>query len=164
MTEFWLILAALLIGIPGALFIVMQINAAHRRQVMAYEWNSAEVIRRGQRLDQLEKLTKDAQKKIAELTKENFELRAQVAKLERLATAAIQAPAPDDKTFSVAVFNQEVRRAHMMGQKHRNLDDKWAEINYEDVSAANEDAVRKKMLRKYPPERGFVIESVTLKR
>jgi hypothetical protein len=131
---------------------------------MAYEWNSAEVIRRGQRLDQLEKLTKDAQKKIAELTKENFELRAQVAKLERLATAAIQAPAPDDKTFSVAVFNQEVRRAHMMGQKHRNLDDKWAEINYEDVSAANEDAVRKKMLRKYPPERGFVIESVTLKR
>ncbi|WP_428246408.1 hypothetical protein [Ferrovibrio sp.] len=164
MTEFWLILAALLIGIPGALFIAMQINAAHRRQVMAYEWNSAEVIRRGQRLDQLEKLTKDAQKKIAELTKENFELKAQVIKLERLATVAITAPAPDDKVFNVAVFNQEVRRAHMMGQKHRNLDDKWAEINHEEVSAANEDAVRKKMLRKYPPERGFVIESVTLKR
>lgn len=164
MTEFWLILAALVIGIPGALFIALQINAAHRKQILAYEWSSAEVVRRGQRLDQLEKLTKDAQKKINELTKENTELRVEVAKLERMAAEALQAPAEEDKIFEVAVYNQEVRRAHMMGQKHRNLDDKWAEINYEEIFAPNEDAARKKVMRKYPPERSFVIESITLKR
>lgn len=164
MTEFWLILAALVIGIPGALFIVLQVNAAHRKQVLAYEWSSAEVIRRGQRLDQLEKLAKDAQKKINELTKENTELRVEVAKLERMAAEALQAPTESDKIFQVGIFNQEVRRAHMMGQKHRTLDDKWADINYEEFFAPNEEAARKKAIRKYPPERSFVIENITQKR
>ncbi|MBX3454297.1 hypothetical protein [Ferrovibrio sp.] len=161
MTEFWLILGALIIGIPGAVFIVMQVISAHKRQVMAYEWSTAEVARRGQRLDQLERLTKDAQKRINDLTKENTVLRAEVSKLERMAGQAITGPSPDDKKFQAGITNAEVRRAHMMGQKHRNLDDKWAEINYEDIFAANEEAARKVLLRKYPPERGFVISSLT---
>lgn len=164
MTEFWLILGALVIGIPGAVFIVMQVIAAHKRQVMAYEWSTAEVVRRGQRLDQLERLTKDAQKKINDLTKDNTVLRAEVAKLERLAGQAITGPSPEDKKFQAGITNAEVRRAQMMGQKHRNLDDKWGEINYEDVFAADEEGARKKLLRKYPPERGFVISSLTLAR
>ncbi len=164
MTEFWSILAALVIGIPGAVFIVMQLKAAHRKQVLAYEWSSAEVVRRGQRLDQLEKLTKDAQKKINELTKENTELRMEVAKLERMAGEALQAPSADDKIYQIGIFNMEVRRAHMMGQKHRNLDDKWAEVNFEDFHAPNEDAARKKAMRKYPPERAFMIETINQKR
>jgi len=164
MTEFWLLLGALIIGIPGAVFIVMQVIAAHKRQVMAFEWSSAEVVRRGQRLDQLERLTKDAQKKINELTKENTVLRVEVAKLERMAAQAITGPAAEDKKFQAGITNAEVRRAHMMGQKHRNLDDKWAEVNYEDVFAADEETARKKLLRKYPPERGFVISSLTLEK
>ena len=48
----------------------------------------------------------------------------------------------------------------MMGEKHRQLDDKWGEINYLELKAAGEDEVRRVFMRKFPPERGFVIESV----
>lgn len=159
MMTFWLIMGALLIGVPGAAFIVLQLLAQHKRQVLAYEWSSQEVIRRGQRLDELEKLTRGAQQKIAELTKQKMELEAQVAKLEKLAGQAIAQEA-NQKTFSIGIYNQEVRRAHMMGEKHRQLDDKWGEINYVELPAANEDEVRRTMMRKFPPERGFVIESI----
>jgi len=159
MSGFFLILAALLIGIPGAVFIVLQLISQHKKQVMAYEWSSAEVIRRGQRLDELEKFTKTAQSKIAELNRQKIELEAQVAKLEKLASEAV-AKETNTKTFSIGIFNQEVRRAHMMGEKHRQLDDKWGDINYLELQASNEDEVRRTMMRKFPPERGFVIESV----
>lgn len=159
MSSFFLILSALLIGIPGAVFIVLQLISQHKKQVMAYEWSSAEVVRRGQRLDELEKFTKTAQSKIAELNRQKIELEAQVAKLEKLASEAV-AKETNTKTFSIGIYNQEVRRAHMMGEKHRQLDDKWGDINYLELQASNEDEVRRTMMRKFPPERGFVIESV----
>jgi hypothetical protein len=161
MSGFWLIMGAMLIGVPGATFIVLQLIAQHKRQVMAYEWSSAEVVRRGQRMDELEKLSKTAQSKIAELTKEKFELEAQVAKLEKLASEAV-AQETNTRTFSIGIYNSEVRRAHMMGEKHRQLDDKWGDINYVELNGANEDEVRRTIMRKFPPERGFVIESVQL--
>jgi len=163
MSSFWLIMAAMLIGVPGATFIVLQLIAQHKRQVSAYEWSSAEVVRRGQRMDELEKLSKTAQTKIAELTKQKFELEAQVAKLEKLASAAV-AQETNTKTFSIGIYNSEVRRAHMMGEKHRQLDDKWGEINYLELAASSEDEVRRTIMRKFPPERGFVIESVQMVR
>jgi hypothetical protein len=159
MSGFWLIMGALLIGVPGATFIVLHLIAQHKKQVMAYEWSSAEVVRRGQRLDELEKLSKTAQSKIAELTKQKFELEAQVAKLEKLASQAV-AQETNTRTFSIGIYNSEVRRAHMMGEKHRQLDDKWGEINYVELNGTNEDEVRRTIMRKFPPERGFVIESV----
>lgn len=163
MSSFWLIMAAMLIGVPGATFIVLQMIAQHKRQVSAYEWSSAEVVRRGQRMDELEKLSKTAQSKIAELTKQKFELEAQVAKLEKLASEAV-AQETNSKTFSIGIYNSEVRRAHMMGEKHRQLDDKWGEINYLELAASSEDEVRRTIMRKFPPERGFVIESVQMVR
>lgn len=161
MGSFWLIMGALLIGVPGATFIVLHLITQHKKQVMAYEWSSAEVVRRGQRMDELEKLSKNAQQKIAELTKQKFELEAQVAKLEKLASEAV-AQETNTKTFSIGIYNSEVRRAHMMGEKHRQLDDKWGEINYVELNGAGEDEVRRTIMRKFPPERGFVIESVQL--
>ena len=159
MSGFWLIMGAMLIGVPGATFIVLQLIAQHKKQVMAYEWSSAEVVRRGQRLDELEKLSKTAQQKINELTRQKFELEAQIAKLEKLASEAV-AQETNTKTFSIGIYNSEVRRAHMMGEKHRQLDDKWGDINYVELNAASEDEVRRTIMRKFPPERGFVIESV----
>lgn len=159
MGSFWLIMGAMLIGVPGATFIVLQLIAQHKRQIMAYEWSSAEVVRRGQRMDELEKLAKTAQQKITELNKQKFELEAQIAKLEKLASQAV-AQETNHKTFSIGIYNSEVRRAHMMGEKHRQLDDKWGEINYLELNAASEDEVRRTIMRKFPPERGFVIESV----
>ncbi|WP_300302487.1 hypothetical protein [Ferrovibrio sp.] len=159
MTSFWLIMGALLIGVPGATFIVLQMIAQHKKQIYAYEWSSQEVIRRGQRLDELEKMSRGAQHKIAELTKQKFELEAEIVKLEKLASKAVAAEA-NVKTFSIGIYNSEVRRAHMMGEKHRQLDDKWGEINYVELQATNDDEVRRTIMRKFPPERGFVIESV----
>lgn len=159
MMSFWLILGALLIGLPGAAFIVLQMINQHKRQIMAYEWSAQEVVRRGQRLDELEKLTRGAQQKIAELTRQKIELEAQVAKLEKMAAEAV-AKETNTKTFSIGIYNQEVRRAHMMGEKHRQLDDKWGEINYVELQATSDDEVRRVIMRKFPPERGFVIESV----
>ncbi|QDO98346.1 hypothetical protein FNB15_14165 [Ferrovibrio terrae] len=161
MSSFWLIMAALLIGVPGATFIVLHLIAQHKKQVMAYEWSSAEVVRRGQRMDELEKLSKTAQSKITELTKQKFELEAQIAKLEKLASEAV-AQETNTKTFSIGIFNSEVRRAHMMGEKHRQLDDKWGDINYVELNGTSEDEVRRVIMRKFPPERGFVIESVQM--
>lgn len=159
MTSFWLILGALVIGLPGAAFIVLQMINQHKRQIMAYEWSAQEVVRRGQRLDEMEKLTRGAQQKIAELTRQKIELEAQVAKLEKMAAEAV-AKETNTKTFSIGIYNQEVRRAHMMGEKHRQLDDKWGEINYVELQATSDDEVRRVIMRKFPPERGFVIESV----
>ena len=159
MTSFWLILGALLIGIPGAAFVVLFLINQHKRQVMAYEWSAQEVVRRGQRLDEMERLTKGAQQKITELSRQKTELEAQVAKLEKMAAEAV-AKETNTKTFSVGLYNQEVRRAHMMGEKHRQLDDKWGEINYVELQATSDDEVRRVIMRKFPPERGFVIESV----
>jgi hypothetical protein len=163
MSSFWLIMAAMLVGVPGATFIVLQLIAQHKRQVSAYEWSSAEVVRRGQRMDELEKLSKTAQTKIAELTKQKMELEAQITKLEKLASAAV-AQETNSKTFSIGLYNSEVRRAHMMGEKHRQLDDKWGEINYLELNGTSEDEVRRVIMRKFPPERGFVIESVQMVR
>jgi hypothetical protein len=159
MSGFWLVMGAMLIGVPGATFIVLQLIAQHKKQVMAYEWSSAEVVRRGQRLDELEKLSKTAQQKIGELTRQKIELEAQIAKLEKLASQAV-AQESNAKTFSIGIYNSEVRRAHMMGEKHRQLDDKWGDINYVELNATSEDEVRRTIMRKFPPERGFVIESV----
>ena len=161
MSSFWLIMAALLIGVPGATIIVLQLIAQHKRQIMNYEWSSAEVVRRGQRMDELEKLAKTAQQKITELSKQKFELEAQIAKLEKLASEAV-AQETNTKTFSIGIFNSEVRRAHMMGEKHRQLDDKWGDINYVELNGTSDDEVRRVIMRKFPPERGFVIESVQM--
>jgi|SRR5690606_102654 DNA-binding SARP family transcriptional activator len=159
MPTFWLTMGAVLIGLPGAVLIVLQLIAQHRKQMLTYEWSAQEVIRRGQRLDELDKLARTAQQRITELNKQKSELQAAISKLEKLASKAIEKET-NIKTFSVGIYNSEVRRAHMMGEKHRQLDDKWGEINYLELKATSEDEVRRTFMRKFPPERGFVIESV----
>lgn len=159
MPTFWLVVGAMLIGMPGAALIVLQLIAQHKKQMLAYDWSAQEVIRRGQRLDELEKLTRNAQQRITELSKQKTEFQAAIAKLEKLASQAIEKET-NTKTYSVGIYNSEVRRAHMMGEKHRQLDDKWGEINYLELKASSEDEVRRTFMRKFPPERGFVIDSV----
>jgi hypothetical protein len=61
--------------------------------------------------------------------------------------------------FEVGIYNSEVRKRVEDGRHHTNLTDDWAEIHYIDVEAADQAAARSKLYRRYPEERGFVIES-----
>lgn len=64
--------------------------------------------------------------------------------------------------FEVAIFNQEVRDCVKMQDKHELLEDDWADTHYIQVSAENEEAARAKIDRMHPPDRGFVINDITL--
>jgi len=62
--------------------------------------------------------------------------------------------------FEVGIYNEEVRQKAREGLRHKDLSDDWADVHYYDVDAEDSEAARAKMLRKYPAERGYVIESI----
>jgi hypothetical protein len=62
--------------------------------------------------------------------------------------------------FEVGVYNSEVRAALKAGKRHRDLTDDWADIHYFDIEAEDAQAARQRMERKYPPDRGYVVDSV----
>ena len=62
--------------------------------------------------------------------------------------------------FEVGIYNEQVRQLAREGRRHRDLSSDWADVHYYDIEADDIEAARNKMLRKYPAERGYVIESV----
>ncbi|MBL6928067.1 MAG: hypothetical protein ISR44_02750 [Rhodospirillales bacterium] len=63
-------------------------------------------------------------------------------------------------TFEVAIVNKDVSRAVEMGGHHPDLADSWAEVNYFEIRANDENDARRKMASRYPPTEGYVIEDV----
>ena len=84
MSIFFLILAFMLIGIPGAVFIILQLVAAHRRQALAYRWSASELQRRGARIAEMERNTATDRQAIGELMMKTSTLRMTVDRLEKL--------------------------------------------------------------------------------
>lgn len=84
MSMFLLVLAFLLIGIPGTAFIILQLIAAHRRQALAYRWSASEIQRRGARITEMERTTATDRKTIGELMMKISTLRMTVDRLEKL--------------------------------------------------------------------------------
>jgi len=62
--------------------------------------------------------------------------------------------------FEVAIHNNEVRRLVREGEKHRHLDDSWADTHYMEIDAKDEYDARSKMAARYPADLGYVIEQV----
>lgn len=62
--------------------------------------------------------------------------------------------------YEVAIYNSEVRERVEAGERHRDLSDEWADMHYIIVDAEDEDDARAAIERKYPSERGFVIDSI----
>ncbi|MDP6391012.1 MAG: hypothetical protein QF654_14035 [Alphaproteobacteria bacterium] len=62
--------------------------------------------------------------------------------------------------FEVGVFNQEVRDAMKLGERHSQLKDDWADIHWVEVRATDEKAARQKVGVQYPASRGYVITEV----
>ncbi len=62
--------------------------------------------------------------------------------------------------FEVAIYNKEVRECVEGGERHRNLSDEWADLHYLEIVADSESEARAQVSRKYPPQQGYVIDSV----
>jgi hypothetical protein len=67
-------------------------------------------------------------------------------------------------TFEIGVYNKEVRDLIQQGDRHRQLSDDWADVHYVEVTASDETDARSKIARKYPPNRGYVVESISKSR
>ncbi|MDA5192739.1 hypothetical protein [Govanella unica] len=64
------------------------------------------------------------------------------------------------KKFEAAIYNQNVRDCLSVGDRHRDLDDEWAEIHYIEIRAHTQEEARQQITRKYPASKGFVIREV----
>jgi hypothetical protein len=84
MSMFLLVLAFLLIGVPGTAFVILQLISAHRRQALAYRWSASEIQRRGARITEMERATANDRKSIGELMMKISTLRMTVDRLEKL--------------------------------------------------------------------------------
>lgn len=63
-------------------------------------------------------------------------------------------------TFEIGIYNEEVRQLVKDGRRHRNLSDDWGEIHYFEIEADDPEAAKQKISRKYPSDRGYVIDSI----
>jgi hypothetical protein len=84
MYEFLAIISFWLIGVPGIVYLFLNLRAAERRRALAYEWNSSELERRQLRLQQMEVQAGEIRRKIGELMLEKSRLDAQAGKLQNI--------------------------------------------------------------------------------
>lgn len=63
-------------------------------------------------------------------------------------------------TFEAAIFNEDVRNLVAENRHHEVYDDVWADLNFIEVTAADEDEAREKLGRRYPERRGFRITQI----
>jgi len=62
--------------------------------------------------------------------------------------------------YEVAIYNELVKRAVQTGERAA-YSDEWADVHYIEVSARDESDARRKILTKYPKERGFIITGIS---
>ncbi len=65
------------------------------------------------------------------------------------------------QVYLVTFYNKVVRALVKDNQSHTFFEDHWADVHTQDVDAQSEDEARDKLAKRFPPEDGFVIESVT---
>lgn len=62
--------------------------------------------------------------------------------------------------YEFSFYNSEVRELVEIGEKHRQLDDGWAEQRYIQIRAQDEAKAKIELARRYPDRKGFVYTSV----
>lgn len=70
-------------------------------------------------------------------------------------------PTNIDRVFEVSIYNKEVRSLVKENQSHAFFDDQWADEQIRDVLAETADEARQVAKKRFPPDDGFVIASVT---
>jgi hypothetical protein len=69
-------------------------------------------------------------------------------------------PDDDHKIFEVAIYNRTVRDKVKLQKKHTYFDDRWAKPQKRNVVARDEAEARVLISERFPPEDGFVIDSI----
>ena len=64
--------------------------------------------------------------------------------------------------YEVSIYNRDVRAAVKDNESHVLYGDQWADLQFQDVHAESEKEALKLILRRYPPENGFVIQDLNL--
>ena len=63
--------------------------------------------------------------------------------------------------FEITIYNKQVREKVEEGEHHPHYTDDWADFRYVEIRANSEDQARALIKERHPPEKGFVIDSVT---
>ncbi len=73
-------------------------------------------------------------------------------------------PSNGYKIYQVQLYNEQVRMMARLRQRHCFFDRSWATPQMRDVVARNEAEAWSLITERFPPEDGFVIESITAER
>lgn len=69
-------------------------------------------------------------------------------------------PANGHRVFEVEIHNQLVRQLVSSNRRHQFYDERWARTQRRNVVARCEREARDLIAERFPPEDGFIIESV----
>lgn len=72
----------------------------------------------------------------------------------------MQHSADGRQPYDVLVYNREVREAVKANRTHAEFGDHWADIQIQDVMAADEAEARRLAAKRFPAEQGFVVEEL----
>lgn len=64
------------------------------------------------------------------------------------------------RVYEVRFYNSDVRNLTSRNESHSLFEDHWGETQIQKINAFTESEARDKIVRRYPPEQGFVVETV----
>ncbi len=62
--------------------------------------------------------------------------------------------------FEITIYNKEVREKVEAGERHKRFPDTWADFQYIEIEAANEEQARVQIEVMHPGVQGFVIDDI----
>ena len=62
--------------------------------------------------------------------------------------------------FEITIYNKEVREKVEAGERHSRFPDTWADFQYIEIEAADEEKARAQIGEIHPSAQGFVIDDV----
>lgn len=72
----------------------------------------------------------------------------------------LREPRSGHQAFQVVIYNKEVRALLKDNKSHLLYNELWADGTVHDVEAKDEQEARLLLAKRYPPEDGFVVESM----
>ena len=62
--------------------------------------------------------------------------------------------------FEITIYNKEVREKVKTGEHHSRFRDSWADFQYIEIDAPNEEQVRARVEEMHPSVQGFIIDDI----
>jgi hypothetical protein len=74
----------------------------------------------------------------------------------------LASPLHGRRSYQVGIYNKEVRASVKDNESHNHYNELWATTRYQEIFADSEAEARSIARKKFPPEKGFVIDIVVL--